>query len=280
MIDELEKKIAWQNINTSEEKNKILSGKAIAIESEKIKLTHEDGKIYEENINCIVVNFKNIKVLIPGKELGLERDDKKNIRNLIGSEIKFIILESDKLTNTAVASRTKAMERIKNIQQKKYQTGDVVFAKVISVWHKYIVVECLGIDIRLKISDLEYGYVSNLENLYQVGDKIKVKIKEIDTEKGILKISHRDTKEDPYKNIRKNFVEKGEYLATVSGFSDNGVFATLCQGVDTLATLPVWLETPPLPGDTIIVKVKKIIPEKRKIYSSLLKIVRRENIND
>ena len=172
------------------------------------------------------------------------------------------------------------MERIKNIQQKKYQTGDVVFAKVISVWHKYIVVECLGIDIRLKISDLEYGYVANLENLYQVGDKIKVKIKEIDTEKGILKISHRDTKEDPYKNIRKNFVEKGEYLATVSGFSDNGVFATLCQGVDTLATLPVWLETPPLPGDTIIVKVKKIIPEKRKIYSSLLKIVRRENIND
>lgn len=280
MIDELEKKIAWQNINTSEEKNKILSGKAIAIESEKIKLTHEDGKIYEENINCIVVNFKNIKVLIPGKELGLERDDKKNIRNLIGSEIKFIILESDKLTNTAVASRTKAMERIKNIQQKKYQTGDVVFAKVISVWHKYIVVECLGIDIRLKISDLEYGYVANLENLYQVGDKIKVKIKEIHTEKGILKISHRDTKEDPYKNIRKNFVEKGEYLATVSGFSDNGVFATLCQGVDTLATLPVWLETPPLPGDTIIVKVKKIIPEKRKIYSSLLKIVRRENIND
>ncbi len=280
MIDELEKKIAWQNINTSEEKNKILSGKAIAIESEKIKLTHEDGKIYEENINCIVVNFKNIKVLIPGRELGLERDDKKNIRNLIGSEIKFIILESDKLTNTAVASRIKAMERIKNIQQKKYQTGDVVFAKVISVWHKYIVVECLGIDIRLKISDLEYGYVANLENLYQVGDKIKVKIKEIDTEKGILKISHRDTKEDPYKNIRKNFVEKGEYLATVSGFSDNGVFATLCQGVDTLATLPVWLETPPLPGDTIIVKVKKIIPEKRKIYSSLLKIVRRENIND
>ena len=47
-----------------------------------------------------------------------------------------------------------------------------------------------------------------------------------------------------------------------------------------MATLPVWLEMPPLPGDTIIVKVKKIMPEKRKIYSSLLKIVRREKIND
>ena len=113
------------------------------------------------------------------------------------------------------------MERIKSIQQKKYQTGDVVYAKVISVWNKYITVECLGTDIKLKISDLEYGYVANLNNLYQVGDKIKVKIKEIDTEKGILKISHKETKEDPYKNVRKTFTEGGEYLATVTGFSDN-----------------------------------------------------------
>ena len=119
MIEELEKQFAWQNINTSEEKNKILSGRAIAIENEKVKLTHKDGKIYEDNINCVIVNFKNIKVLIPGKELGLEKDDKKTIRNLIGSEIKFIILESDKLTNTAVGSRKKAMERMEMLEDGK-----------------------------------------------------------------------------------------------------------------------------------------------------------------
>ena len=277
MIEELEKQFAWQNINTSEEKNKILSGKAIAIENEKVKLTHEDGKIHEDNINCVIVNFKNIKVLIPGRELGLEKDDKKSIRNLIGSEIKFIILESDKLTNTAIGSRKKAMERIKNIQLKKYEAGDIVYAKVMAV---YLQVECLGADLKLKIGDLEYGYVANLNNLYQVGDKIKVLIKKIDAENGILKVSHKETKEDPYTNIRKYFVEGGEYLAKTTGFSDNGVFASLKQGIDTMATLPVWLEMPPLPGDMIIVKVKKIIPEKRKIYSSLLKIVRRENTND
>lgn len=280
MIYDLEKQIAWQNINTSEEKNKILTGKAVAIESEKVRLTHEDGKVYEEEINCIIVNFKNIKVLIPGKELGIDKDDKKTIRNLIGSELKFIILESDKLTNTAVASRKKAMERIRMIQLKKYQVGDLVYAKVISVLNKYVLIECLGLDIKLKISDLEYGYVGNLGKLYQVGDKIKVKICEIDSNDSILKVSHKETKEDPYKNIRKNFTEGGEYLGVVTGYSDNGVFASLKQGIDTMATLPVWLEIPPLPGDTILVKVKKIIPEKRKIYSSLLKIIRRENVSE
>lgn len=207
MIDELEKQIAWQNINTSEEKNKILSGKAVAIENEKIGLSDKNGGINKESINCIVVNFKNIKVLIPSSELGLEKDDKKSIRNLIGSKIKFIILESDKITNIAVASRKKAMEKIKNMQLKKYEAGDKIYAKVISVFNKYIIIECLGIDIKLKISDLEYGYVANLNNIYQVGDKIKVLIKQIDGDKEILKVSHKETKEDPYKNIRASFIE-------------------------------------------------------------------------
>ena len=207
MIDELEKQIAWQNINTSEERNKILSGKAVAIETETINLSSKDGSVSKENINCIVVNYKNIKVLIPASELGLEKDDKKTIRNLLGSKIKFIILESDKITNIAVASRKKAMEKIRNMQLKKYDVGDKIYAKVISVFSKYIIVECLGIDIKLKISDLEYGYVANLKNIYQIGDKIKVLIKQIDSVNGILKVSHKETKEDPYKNIRASFIE-------------------------------------------------------------------------
>ena len=280
MIEELERQIAWQNINTSEEKNKILSGKAIAIETEKVKLTNKDGKMSEENITCIIINFNNIKVLIPSKELGIEKEDKKTIRNLIGAELKFIIIESDKLTNTAVASRIKAMNRIKDMQLKKYEQGDIIYAKIISIWNKYIIVECLGLDIKLNISDLEYGYVANLSSLYQIGDKIKVKIKEIDAQKNVLKISHKEIKEDPYKNIRKSFTEGGEYLAKVTGFSDNGVFASLKQGIDTMATLPVWLEMPPLPGDIILIKIKKIIPEKRKIYSSLVKIIRKDSPNN
>lgn len=221
MINEFDKQVAWQNINTSEEKNKILTGKAIAIETEKIKVLNEDGNVKEQNINCLIVNFKNIKIIIPSSELGIDKEDKKSIRNLIGSEIKFIVVQSDKLTNKAVASRKKAMERIKNIQLKNYDVGDEIYAKIISVWSKYIIIECLGIDIKLKTSELEYGYVSNLNNLYQVGDKLKVKILEIDSEKGMLKVSHKQTKDDPYKIIRKSYTEGGEYLAKVTGFSDN-----------------------------------------------------------
>lgn len=273
-----EKQIAWQNIYTSNQTGKILKGTVIAIENEKIYIT-EDNKRIQKNIDSLIVNFKNIKVLIPAEEIRQGKVDKKNLRNMIGTEIKFVIFQVDKLTNKAVASRKKAMEQIRKNQMKRYEKGEKVFAKIISVFPKYVDIECLGTDIRLKPEELEYGYISNLTSLYQVGDKIKVVIKDIDYEKNILEVSHKETKQDPYLIARINYTEGGEYLGIITGYSDNGVFVKLEQGIDTLATLPNWMENPPLPGDKVVVKVKKIQTEKRKIYSSLLKIVRSENFD-
>lgn len=267
--------LAWQNIYTSNQKGKILKGIAVAMETEMVTLT-KDGKIERKAIDSLIVNFKDIKILIPSSEIKEGKIDKRQMRNMIGSEIRFIIVEVDKLTNKAVASRKMALEKIRKIELKKYEKQDKVFARVISVFSKYIDIECLGVDIRLKPEDLEYGYIANLTKNYQVGDKIKVLIKEIDVDKGILKVSHKETKEDPYKIARKNYVEKGEYLGEVTGYSDNGVFVNLEQGIDTMATLPNWMEMPPIIGDKVVIKIKKIQEEKRKIYSSLLKIVRRE----
>lgn len=271
-----EKQIAWQNIYTSNQKGKVLKGIATAIETEKITVT-ENNKNIQKEIDSLIVNFKNIKVLIPAEEIRDKKVDKKILRSMIGAELRFVIYQVDKLTNKAVASRKKAMEQIRRIQLKKYSKGDKIFARIISVFPKFIDIECLGVDIRLKAEDLEYGYVSNLGRLYQIGDKLKVVIKDIDYEKNTLKVSHKETKDDPYKIARINYVEGGEYLGIITGYSDNGVFVKLEQGIDTMATLPNWMEMPPSPGDKVVVRVKRIQSEKRKIYSSLLKVVRREN---
>lgn len=272
-----EKQIAWQNVYTSNQKGKVLKGTAIAIETEKINIIQNEKQI-EKEIDSLIVNFKNIKVLIPAEEIKEGKIDKRTLRNMIGTELKFVIIKIDKLTNKAVASRKKAMEQIRNNELKKYSKEDKVLARVISVFPKYIDIECLGVDLTLKAQDLEYGYISNLNNLYQVGDRIKVVIKDINFENNLLKVSHKETKQDPYKTARIKYVEGGEYLGITTGYSDNGVFVRLEQGIDTMSTLPNWMEMPPLLGDKVIVKVKKIYPEKRKIYSSLLKIARREKI--
>lgn len=265
MTDELQKKIVWQNINSSKERGKILSGKIIAIENEKVN---------EDNITCAIVDFKGIKVLIPATEIASDfNNDKKLLRNMMGAEIKFIIVETDKTSAKAVGSRIKAMERLREINIKKVEIGDKIYAKVVGVWRKFIRIECVGIDFIMKAENLQYGYIEDLSKMYKVNEQIKVVIKEISEENKTVKISVKDLLEDPFKNIRKDFVEKGEYLAIITGYTDNGIFANIAQGVDTVCTLPTWLDRPPFPKEKVIVKIYKIIPEKRKVYSSLVKII-------
>lgn len=265
MTDELQEKIKWQNINSSKEKGKILTGKIIAIESERIK---------ENNIICAIVDFKGIKILIPATEIATDiKNDKKQLRNMMGAEIKFIVVELDMIGSKAIASRIKAMERLKEISLKKLEEGDKVYAKVIGIWRKYIRLECLGNDFIIKAQDLQYGYIEDVSKIYKMNEQIKVCIKEISEDKKNLKISVKDLLEDPFKNIRKDFTEKGEYLATITGYTNSGMFANIAQGVDTVCTLPTWLDRPPLPGEKVVIKIYKIIPEKRKIYSSLIRTI-------
>ena len=213
MTDELQEKITWQNINSSKTKGKILTGNIIAIETEKMKDT---------NITCAIVEFKGIKVLIPATEIIKDgKNDKKLLRNMMGAEIKFIIAELDKVSEKAIGSRLKAMERIKEINLKKLEVGDKVNSKVVGVWRKFIRLECLGMDFVIKAKDLQYGYVEDVSKIYKINEQIKVLVTEINEETQSIKISVKDLLEDPFKNIRKDFTEKGEYLATITGYTDN-----------------------------------------------------------
>ncbi len=265
MTDELKKKVIWQNINSSKEKGKILTGKIIAIEVEKMK---------DKDITCAIVDFEGIKVLIPATEITNDsKNDRKLLRNMMGAEIKFVVIEIDKVSSKAVGSRKKAMERLFDMNIKKIEVGDKIYGKIIGVWKKYLRIECLGIDFVIKAQDLQYGYIEDVSKIYKINEQIKVIIKEISLENKNIKISVKDLIEDPFINIRKDFTEKGEYLATVTGYAENGIFANLTQGVDTICILPNWLDRPPLPGEKVVIKIYKIVPEKRKIYSSLVKII-------
>ena len=140
---------------------------------------------------------------------------------MMGAEIKFIIVEVDRVSEKAVGSRLKALQRLQEINIKKVEVGDIIYAKIIGVWKKYIRIECLGMDFVIKAQELQYGYIDDVSKTYKVNEQIKVIIKEISAEDKTVKISVKDLLKDPFKNIRKDFTERGEYLATITGYTHN-----------------------------------------------------------
>ncbi len=165
MTDELQKKIVWQNINSSKEKGKILTGKIIAIENEQMK---------EELITCAIIDFNGIRVLIPATEISEDsKNDKKLLRNMMGAEIKFIIVEADRISEKAIGSRKKDMERLKEINIRKVQVGDKIYGKIVGVWKKFIRIEVIGIDFIVKAQDLQYGYVEDVYRIEYLAEHIQ-----------------------------------------------------------------------------------------------------------
>lgn len=256
---------AMQNIYSSKENLKILTGMICALEVEQNN---------NKKVDCAIIYYNHIKIIIPLDKMGLEKQERKYLRNMLGANVDFIILEVDELRNCAVASRKKAMEIKQKIEFNKHYQGDIVKARVISIGIKHIKVNCLGIDLNLKINDLAYGYIQDVNEFYSVDDVIQVKILEIDKENYKLKVSAKELMEDPYTNIRIFFTEGGEYIGKITGYAPNGVYIKLMQGVDAAAIIPIWMNKSPNINDKVVVRIYEIDEKRRKIYCSLLRIIK------
>lgn len=90
-------KFAMQTLYSSKENLKILSGKITALEIER------DGN---RKVDCAIVYYEHIKILIPIHEMNIT-EERKYLRNMLGANIDFVILEIDELRECAVASRKK-----------------------------------------------------------------------------------------------------------------------------------------------------------------------------
>ena len=259
-----------QKIYSSKENLKILSGTMVAMEIIEDKKTKYD---------CAIIYYGTTKVLIPIQEMGIEQN-RKYLRNMLGASIDFIIIEIDEISNIAVASRKKAMKIKQEINFQKYYKGDIICANIISIGIKHIKINCLGKDINLRIDNLAYGYIRDVNEFYSVGDRIKVKILEIDKENYDLKVSVKELLEDPYKNIRVYVTEGGEYIGTVTGYAPNGIYIKLRQGIDALSILPIWMKKTPEIGSMVSVRIHSIDEKKRNIYCSILRVIKNEQNGD
>lgn len=257
----------WRDVYASRQSKKILTGTLSAIEKYKLNNTEND---------CGVVFYGDVKVIIPASEMGV-KEDWQVLRSMIGSEIDFIVSGIDMQENIAVASRKAAQELRQQLELPRFKTGDIINVRVVGVGRNTAIVDCYGLEVRIPKSEIDYGYVGNVGDYVQIGDRVKVVIKEIDLtgEQPKVKLSLKDAKPDPFDYVPNKYRLGGEYLATVTGVPAYGVFAELEQGVSVLCPNPAWSGEDIAVNDKVLVKIRDIQPEKHRIYASLVRLIRR-----
>ena len=89
-----------------------------------------------------------------------------------------------------------------------------------------------GVDGLLHISEMSWGRVENPKRVFQVGDTVKVLIKDINDTKIALSLKFPET--NPWANASEDYAVGTSITGRVARMTDFGAFVELAPGVDAL----------------------------------------------
>ena len=115
-----------------------------------------------------------------------------------------------------IASRRQLIEQEKNKNKEKviknYKVGEIVEGTIKAVQSYGCFVSIESLDCLLHSSEVSHLKISNLNDMFTVGEKIKVKILEIDTENMRMSLSVKAMIPDPFETIKDKFKIGNKYV--------------------------------------------------------------------
>ncbi len=242
----------------------------------------------QEEIKYSIKDLKNASdnnITLSGKITNIDR--KHNAYIDLGNSIKGIV-PSDELGEILKGNnyiqfkvdKVNEAQKICNLSRKKVKDeslfwvinelseGDVVNGIVRNIKPYGAFVEIGGGSTGLLyINDISVSRMKSPEEKLKIGQKIKVKIKEIDKENKKFYLSYKDmlgSWEENIKDIKEGSIVQG--IAKEYTKNKDGIFIELKPNLVGLCEYNSDIKY----GQNVNVKVKKIIPEKKKIKLSIV----------
>lgn len=238
-----------------------------------------------------VIYHGDIKVLIPASQVVEPPDDFRGrlpedvmhymVTKRLGAEVDYIVKGIDPDAGIAAASRLEAMQA----KRKEYYYGqdrdgnNILYsnlcaeARVVSVIRAGIFVDLFGLEVYIPLRELSYQRMMDAAGFYQPGQRIIVKILEVDRsnqDKIEVKASVKQAGDNPYERAFKKYSAGNKYVGTVSMVDINGVFVSLDGGIDCLCSYPKRGRPPR--GARVTVRILGMSTETNRIWGAITHI--------
>jgi small subunit ribosomal protein S1 len=182
------------------------------------------------------VNLKGIRAFLPGSHLG--GDLPPDIEKLRGREISLKILELNRREKNLVVSHK---EYLRDLERKrleeifsKIKIGDLVEGQIKSIVDFGLFVDVGGFEGLVHRSEISWKDLPAPPNTYKVGDRVKVKILNVEKEKQRISLSIKQTRPDPWLGIAARYPKDNRVQGTVVAITDFGAFVRLEEDVEGL----------------------------------------------
>ncbi|WP_420541943.1 30S ribosomal protein S1 [Rubrobacter calidifluminis] len=209
--------------------------------------------------------------------------DIRRVRNLdafLGQRLECKVIELNRSRNNVVLSRRAVLEEERKEERERILTslkeGDIVEGTVSNLVDFGAFVDLDGIDGLIHISELSWNHVDHPSEVVQVGEKVRVKVLEVDQERERISLGLKQTRKDPWQEVVEQ-VKVGQTIhGRVTKLVSFGAFVEVAEGVEGLIHISELadhhVETPGeivRSGDEVDARVIDVDPKRRRLSLSL-----------
>jgi len=248
----------------------------------KIKVWDDISRIYSEDDTIagkVVAKVKGglavdigVQAFLPGSQVDLRPI--RNLESLIGHTFPFKVLKYNKKRRNVVLSRRALLEKERE-QMKSFTLATLEDSKIVDgiVKNITVFVDLGGIDGLLHITDMSWGRVGHPSEMFQIGDKIKVKVLSFDRDNERVSLGLKQLVDDPWTKAEAKYPVGTKVHGRVVSLTDYGAFVEIEEGVEGLIHVSEmsWTKKIRHPskvlsvGDEVEAVVLSINPESKRI---------------
>ncbi len=235
------------------------------------------GPVIEVVKGGLIVDI-GLRGFLPASLVDLRRV--RDLQPFIGEAIEAKVIELDRNRNNVVLSRRAYLEEEQAEQRHAFladlKPGDVRDGVVSSVVNFGAFVDLGGMDGLVHVSELSWQHVNHPGEVVNVGDKVTVRVLEVDYDRERISLSIRQTTQDPW----EQFIEASETGDVLEGAVTKtvpfGAFVSVGEGVEGLVHVSEiamhHVESPELElsiGQQVKVKVTEVDADRRRVSLSI-----------
>jgi len=259
--------------------NPVLSRKPLEEKKELQKLVEAKeqgkevvGKVERKVRRGFLVDVNGVKALLPFEEAGRRIKEGQ----VLSFKVKDVQLDGKKFSVVVSHKAYLEEQREKKKQEllKSLKPGDVVEGKVVKVdpaKGATLIVENV-LRAFLPKEELSWGRDKNPYNYTDVGEKLKVKVKRVDHDKGFIVVSLRELKGNPWEKFLQEHKEGDLLEGKVVAVTPRGVAVEITEGVEGFVPEEelAWEGKPEFKkGDAVKVRILRLEPKRRRLILSV-----------
>lgn len=225
-----------------EEEALILSKRKVDAEKawENLEETFKNGEIFEAEVKDIVkgglVVDLGVRGFVPASLV--ETHFVEDFSDYKGKTISFKIVELDKEKNRLILSHRAVVEAEKGKQKKNLldslAIGQVIEGTVQRITDFGAFVDLGGIDGLVHISQMSHQHVAKPSDVVQEGQKVNVKVLNVDRDNERISLSIKDTLPGPWTNLSEKATKGSIFTGVVKRLVSYGAFVEVFPGVEGL----------------------------------------------